>query len=124
MAKKRVFVLPIRMFFVAGPFEMAFTVKMMEWPVKPENSKSLGFGTIDAAMATIESAVADGPYVCGDQFTAADVPVGSFLDFSMQVGMFENNTTIEQYIARLKARPAYQRADQICKTRIERTKQD
>jgi glutathione S-transferase len=112
------------MFFVAGPFETAFTVKMMEWPVKPENSKSLGFGSIDAAMATIESAVGDGPYICGDQFTAADVTVGSLLDFSMQVGMFENSPTIEPYIAHLKARPAYQRADQICKTRIEQTKQD
>ena len=38
--------------------------------------------------------------------------------------MFENSTKIEQYIARLKARPAYQRADQICKKRIEQTKQD
>jgi len=70
-------------------------------PTHPTN-----FGSVDAAMATIESAVGDGPYICGDKFTAADVPVGSYLDFSMQVGMFENSPTIDRYIARLKARPA------------------
>lgn len=112
------------MFFMAGPFEMAWTVKSMGWPVSAENSRSLGFGTIDGVLATILSAVSKGPYICAEQFTAADVIVGSFLDFSIQFGIFENDTTVEEFVARLKSRPAYKRSDQICKERIEQTNKD
>ncbi|MDA1371995.1 MAG: glutathione S-transferase family protein [Proteobacteria bacterium] len=112
------------MFFMAGPFEMAWTVKSMGWPVSAENSRSLGFGTIDGVLATALSAVSKGSYICAEQFTAADVIVGSFLDFSIQFGIFENDTTVEEYVARLKSRPAYKRSDQICKERIEQPKKD
>ena len=109
------------LFFASGPFEMAITVKSMQWPVKEENTRSLGFGTFDAALDVLESALSPGPYICGAQFTAADVYVGSHLDFAMQFGNLDKRASFESYVDSLKERPAYQRTQEICQQQVQQT---
>lgn len=72
-----------------------------------------GAGTVEDVTAALESAVSHGPYVCGDQFTAADVYLGSQLFWAMSFGMIEKKPAFEAYWSRLKDRPAHLRANDI-----------
>ena len=100
---------------------MAITVRAMDWPVKEENSRSLGFGTLNDAIQVMVTAIDSGPFICGEQFTAADVYVGSHLDFAMQFGNIEKTDALEEYITRLHERPAFQRCSQICQSQIQQS---
>ena len=43
----------------------------------------MGYGCLADAMNTLEGAVSRGPYIAGDNFTAADVYVGSQIGFGL-----------------------------------------
>lgn len=101
------------MFFGAGPLELAVTAKALAWEV-PENKRGfVGFGSYSATINTIEKALIPGPYLCGEQFTAADVYVGSQLGWGMMTGAIEKRPLFEAYVGRVHARPAAQQANQI-----------
>lgn len=101
------------MFFSAGPVEAAVTNNAMKWESSPKNAMMLGYGDYDTAMDGLEAAIADKQWVCGDRFTAADVYVGSQIDWGLQFGTIPTRPSFAAYAERLKARPAYQRAKDI-----------
>ena len=101
------------LFFAAGPLEAAVTAKSMAWEVPKEKSSFVGFGSYLDTLHALEAALKPGPYICGDQFTAADVYVGSSLSWGMLFGTIEKRLVFETYVARLNARPASVRANQI-----------
>lgn len=107
------------LFFAAGPLETAATAKSMGWQVPPGKSGFVGFGSYDDTINAIEKALTGGPYICGDQFTAADVYVGSSLRWGMMSGSIEKRPLFESYIGRLFTRPASQRADAINEERLK-----
>jgi glutathione S-transferase len=72
-----------------------------------------GYGTFAAVVDALETAVSHGPYLTGDDFSAADVYVGANLGFGLQFGMIEKRPAFEQYVARLATRPAALRAKEI-----------
>ena len=73
----------------------------------------MGYGNYDRAMNALELAVSAGDYIVGDRFTAADVYVGSHIDFGLQFGTLEKRPAFERYWQRLSARPAALRAKEI-----------
>jgi glutathione S-transferase len=101
------------LFFAAGPLEAAVTAKSMGWDVPNEKSAFVGFGSYADTLNAIELALQAGPYICTEQFSAADVYVGSALGWGMLFGTIEKRPTFEAYVARLSARPAYTRANQL-----------
>lgn len=101
------------LFFAAGPLETAVAVKAMNWPVPAGKSAFLGFGCYEDTLATLEQAVAAGPYLCGDRFSAADLYVCSHLGWGMMFGTIEKRPAFEAYVARHHARPAALAADRI-----------
>lgn len=44
-------------------------------------------------------------------FSAADVIVGGVLHWAEQVGLLKEHPSLSEYVDRLRARPAFQRAD-------------
>jgi glutathione S-transferase len=70
----------------------------------------LGYGDFDTAMNVAAKAVAKGPYLMGEQFTAADVIVGSALRWGMMFNLLPKRQEFVDYVARLEQRPALQRA--------------
>jgi glutathione S-transferase len=101
------------LFFAAGPFEQAVTGKALGLLATEEQSRMVGYGTYEATIDALEGAVSNSPYICGEGFTAADVYVGSSIGWGLQFGTVPKRPAFEDYFARLAARPAAIRANQI-----------
>jgi glutathione S-transferase len=101
------------LFFSAGPVESAVTAKALGLLAPKEKAAMAGYGTFDDVMNALEAAVREGPYICGDQFTAADVYVGSQIGWGLQFGTIEKRPAFEAYTARLREREAARRASQL-----------
>jgi glutathione S-transferase len=77
---------------------------------EPGPQASMGYGDFDAALGVVAAALAGGPYLLGDQFTAADVVIGAGLQWGMMTKTVPERPEIVRYAERLRARPASQRA--------------
>jgi glutathione S-transferase len=59
----------------------------------------------------VDAIVSNDEYICGDRFTAADISVGYAVQFAAMNGLQDEfPESVTRYLARLKARPGYQRA--------------
>ena len=101
------------MFFAACPVEAAVSHKAFGLEVPPDRARSIGYGTYADVMDTLEYALTRSEYVAGERFSAADVYVGSQILWGLQFGTIERRPAFEAYGARLAARPAAKRADEI-----------
>ncbi len=82
------------------------------FPRKEEARRAaLGYGDFDTVMDVVAKAVAKGHYIMGEQFTAADVVIGSGLRWGMMFKLLPERPEFTAYVGRLAARPALQRAD-------------
>ena len=70
----------------------------------------LGYGDFDSVMNVTAKAVEAGPYLMGEQFTAADVVLGSTLRWGLMFDLAPERAEFMDYVARLEQRPALQRA--------------
>ena len=77
--------------------------------IEPTPGRS-GWGSFDLMMQTLEQGVADRTWLLGEQFSAADVMVGSSVVFMRMFEMLPDVPTLMAYADRCLARPAYQRA--------------
>lgn len=94
-----------------GPSCMEPAVIDRAAPRKEEARRSmLSYGDFDTVMNVVAQAVAKGPYILGEQFTAADVVIGSQIRFGMLFKLLPERKEFLDYAARLAARPASQRA--------------
>jgi glutathione S-transferase len=101
------------MFFVAGPLEMAMTAKANKWRVDSENAQSIGCGLIEDAVNAVEQALKSSPYLCGNQYTAADLLVSSYIGWEMMQKNLEERPIFKEYVARTQSRPAAKRANDL-----------
>lgn len=58
----------------------------------------------------LEQALAGKSFILGDQFSVADVMVGSTLTWAQVMGILSGHPVLEAYVGRLATRPAFQRA--------------
>lgn len=61
-------------------------------------------------VSVLRRALLEHPFLVGDQFTAADVLVGSVLAWADEIGLMQSAKELLPYLARLTDRPAYRRA--------------
>ena len=78
---------------------------------EPARRGMLGYGDFDTVMNVVAKAIASGPWLMGEQFTAADVILGANLRFGMMFKMIPERKEFSDYAARIAARPAAQRAE-------------
>jgi glutathione S-transferase len=78
----------------------------------PPRRAMLGYGDFETTMDVVARAVAQGPYLMGEQFTAADVVIGSNIRWATIFKLIPERKEFLDYSARLAARPAAQKADQ------------
>ena len=62
----------------------------------------------------LDVALQKGPWILGDNFSAADIVIGSGLNFAVRLfKMVPSRPSFDAYIDRCTARPAFQRAEKI-----------
>lgn len=75
------------------------------------NKGSVGWGTYEDMLGATAAALANGPYLLGDRFTMADTILGGTLRYFLMFKMIEPTPVFADYVARLEARPAFQRSN-------------
>ena len=101
------------LFFAAGPVEAAVTNKALKVEVGPEQKGFVGYGCFEETIDNLERAILPGPYICGDQFTAADVYVGAQIGWGMMFGTIDKRPSFEDFVGRVQSRPAAIRANEL-----------
>jgi glutathione S-transferase len=96
--------------FASGVMEPAFGEKFFGWEVP---ARSVAWGSFADMQRTLAAAVGAGEWLLGERFSAADVCVGATARFGIMFGAFEKTGPIADYVARLSARPAFERAAAI-----------
>jgi glutathione S-transferase len=72
---------------------------------------SAAWGSATQVFDVLDAALADGPWLLGDAFSAADIVIGSGLNFAVRAfRMVPGRPAFERYLDRCAARPAFQRA--------------
>jgi glutathione S-transferase len=71
---------------------------------------ALGWRPWGENVQRLEAALAEGPYLQGERFSAADILTGSLLFWARQWGKLDALPAITRYLATLEARPARTRA--------------
>ena len=97
------------LFFSPSCIEPAITDRAFPRQEQPRRG-TLGYGDFDTVMDVVAEGVAAGPYLIGEQFTAADVVLGSTLRWGMMFDLLPKRPEFVAYVSRLEQRPALQRA--------------
>jgi glutathione S-transferase len=97
------------LFFGPSCVEPAVTDRAFPRKEVPRHG-TLGYGDYDTVMDVLAKAVAQGPYLLGEQFTAADVVIGSGLRWGMMFKLIPERPEFSAYVGRLAERPALKRA--------------
>ena len=96
------------MFFYGSCFEPALVDKALKRTDGPR--QMMPYGDIDTTIDVAAKAIAKGPWFLGERFTALDVYFGSGIIWTTAFGILPDRAEFAGYIARLKSRPALQRA--------------
>lgn len=99
------------LFFSPGCIEPA----IVQLATKIEmNPVAAGWGDAERVIDVLDNALQKGPWLLGDNFSAADVMIGSGLNFGVRLfKMIPARPSFDAYLARCMARPAFQRAEKI-----------
>jgi glutathione S-transferase len=78
------------------------------------SSVAAGWGDAQRVFDVLDAALAKGPWILGDEFSASDIAIGSALNFAVRLfKMVPSRPSFDGYIARCVARPAFQRAEKL-----------
>jgi glutathione S-transferase len=98
------------LFFAAGCLEPALVDRALARP-PVESEGMLGYGNYESALGALEKALAPGPWILGERFSAADVYVGAQVGWGLRLKSLEPRPAFQQYIERCAQRPAFRRAN-------------
>ena len=98
------------LFFGPSVIEPAMTDRAFPRKESPRAS-AVGWRDFDTVLDIVAKALTPGPYLMGEQFTAADVVIGSGLRFGMMFKLIPERKEFTDYVARIVARPAAKSAE-------------
>ena len=93
------------LFFGAGCVEPAIVDKLCNRPAV-ERKGALGYGSYEDTLDALETALKPGPWILGGRFSAADIYVGSQIQWGLMVKALEPRPLFLQFVERIGARPA------------------
>jgi glutathione S-transferase len=100
------------LFFAPGCVEPA----VVQLATKLElSSRTAGWGEATRVFDVLDEALSQAePWLLGEQFTAADIAIGSGLHYAVRLfKMVPTRPSFDRYLDRIAARPAFQRAGQL-----------
>jgi glutathione S-transferase len=99
------------LFFGPSVLEPAMTDRAFPRQEAPR-AAALGWRDFDTVLDILGKAIVKTPFLIGEQFTAADVVLGSTLRYGMMFKLIPERGDFTDYVARLTARPAARRAEE------------
>lgn len=97
------------LFLAAGPWEAANVDRLLKVAIAPEQEMFVGYGNYNTLyQAVIKGLTEAQPYLCGAQFTAADVYVGAGILWELKMGTLQPHPEILRYVDNLRLRPSLQ----------------
>lgn len=98
-------------FFGTAVVEPAFAEKAGGWQT---NAFSFAWGDFARVAQVLEDGLASAaPWIVGTQFTAADVLIGTAVQWGLGTKLLAEKPVFRKYVERFAARPAFQRATEI-----------
>jgi len=94
--------------FAPSVIEPGLMARQAGWAYKEGQA---GWGSYEAILNAIESAIAGRSYILGDDFSMADAVFGGTLRYMLTFKMIEARPPFTAYVERLNERPALQRAE-------------
>jgi len=77
-------------------------------------SRMAAWGSATQVFDVLDAELQKGPWLLGEQFSAADITIGAGLNYAVRVfKMVPPRPSFDAYIDRCAARPAFQRAEKI-----------
>ncbi len=101
------------LFYFAGPVEAAVMNRALKLEIPAEKGVMIGYGNFQQVMDCMEGALSANPYICGEQFTAADVYCGSHIGWGLQFGTIEKRQVFADYWQRVSDREAYRKGNAL-----------
>ncbi|AKM09239.1 glutathione S-transferase family protein [Croceicoccus naphthovorans] len=101
------------LFFAAGPVEQAIMSRTLNFEPDKDQQRTVGFGSVERTVDTLDGWLKEHAFVCGDRFTMADVYVGSHVDWGITFEMLPYRDSFKDYANRLRTRPAYRKSKQM-----------
>lgn len=108
------------LFFTAGPLEQATVASCLGWetprltPMGTPGRGFVGYGNLKSTLDAVEKHLNEHTYVCGEQFTAADVYLASHLSFGIHyTKAYDTRPAFDQYLECTLKRPAKQHIDAL-----------
>ena len=98
------------MFYTPAVIEPAMSEKFSG---KEPNRLSNGWGDFETMIDTLESGLGSSPWILGENFSAADVMVGSSVIFLRQFGILPESEELQAYADRCLARPGHEKAQSL-----------
>lgn len=98
------------MFVASALIEPGMAQKFHKWEGNP---RQLAWGSFDEVVRVLRDGLPDAGYLLGEQFSAADVVLGSALRFGLLFGAFEKGDALEDYTNRATDRDAFRQASEI-----------
>jgi glutathione S-transferase len=107
------------LFFAAACLESAIYDKAFPRVAKASTS-SLGYGSYEDTLNTIEGALRPGPFLLGQQFTAADLYLASQIRYGLMFKTIEERSAFTAYVERCTNRPAFIRQQEQSNIMIQK----
>ena len=76
----------------------------------PSNRSQNGWGDFRTMLSTLSAGLGGNPWILGDDFSAADVMLGSSVHFLQLFNLLGDAPILVEYVERCRARPAFQTA--------------
>ncbi|HEY0839080.1 MAG TPA: glutathione S-transferase family protein [Vulgatibacter sp.] len=95
-------------FFAPSVIEPGSMAKAGGWTFR---EGAAGWGSYDAMIAAMKSALEGRSFILGDDFSMADVIFGGTVRYMLRFGMLEPHSIFTAYAERLAERPALKRAN-------------
>jgi glutathione S-transferase len=96
--------------YYAGEMEPAWVSQFMKWDV-PRGTA--GWVKTDEIMNFVNATLAKGPYLLGENFSAADILVGTTFAMFLGSPLLAKTDLLDAYVKRVTERPAWAKAQAI-----------
>ena len=96
------------LFFASGCIEPAILQAYLKFDIP---TSSAAWGSTTQTFDVLDQALAKGPWLLGNDFTAADIAIGAGINFAIRMfKMIPARPNFDRYLDACAARPAFQRA--------------